>query len=56
MENLKIEKHIKHEIKEYDFSVLRFDSMFAPITLSKNFFGFIEIYRETEFSTVDRSS
>lgn len=53
MENLKIEKHIKHEIKEYDFSVLRFDSMFAPITLSKNFFGFIEIYRETEFSTED---
>lgn len=50
---LKIEKHIKHAIKEYDFSVLRSDSMFAPIVLSENFFGFIEIFREAEFSTED---
>ncbi|MDD3436233.1 MAG: ATP-binding protein [Candidatus Gastranaerophilales bacterium] len=51
--NLKIEKHVKHSIKEYDFSVLRFDGMFAPIALSENFFGFIEVFRETEFSTED---
>lgn len=51
--NLKVEKHIKHPIKEYDFSVLRSDSMFAPIVLSENFFGFIEIFREAEFSTED---
>lgn len=51
--NLKIEKHIKHSIKEYDFSVLRSDNMFAPIVLSENFFGFIEIFREAEFSTED---
>lgn len=50
---LKIEKHIKHAIKEYDFSVLRSDNMFAPITFSENFFGFIEIFREAEFSTED---
>lgn len=50
---LKIEKHIKHPIKEYDFSVLRSDNMFAPIVLSENFFGFIEIFREAEFSTED---
>lgn len=51
--NLKIEKHIKHGIKEYDFAVLRSDNMFAPIVLSENFFGFIEIFRESEFSIED---
>src|SRR5574344_1960085 len=53
IQKLKIEKHIKHSIKEYDFSVLRSDSMFAPIVLSENYFGFIEIFRESEFSTED---
>lgn len=50
---IKVEKHIKHPINEYDFTVLRYDNMFAPISLSENFFGFIEIYRETEFTTED---
>ena len=53
LENLKIEKHIKQTNKEYDFSVLRYDNMFTPINMSENFFGFIEIYRETEFTTED---
>lgn len=53
IKNLKIEKHVKHAIKEYDFSVLRSDNMFAPIVLSENFFGFIEIFREAEFTTED---
>lgn len=53
IENLKVEKHIKHAIKEYDFAVLRSDNMFAPIVLSENFFGFIEVFRESEFSTED---
>jgi len=53
IENLKIEKYVKYEFKEYDFSILRYDNMFSPINLSENFFGFIEIYRETEFSTED---
>jgi signal transduction histidine kinase len=53
MSELKIEKRIKHAIKEYDFSVLRSDNMFAPIVMSENFFGFIEIFREAEFSTED---
>jgi len=51
--NLKIEKDIKHNIKEYDFSVLRFDNLFAPIVLNDEFFGFTEIYREKTFSTED---
>ncbi|MEI8128743.1 MAG: ATP-binding protein, partial [bacterium] len=53
IKNLKIEKHVKHAIKEYDFSVLRSDNMFAPIVLSDNFFGFVEIFREAEFTTED---
>lgn len=51
--NLKIEKNIKQNINEYDFSVLRYDNMFAPIMLNDEFFGFTEIYREKPFSTED---
>jgi len=51
--NLKIEKNIKHNIKEFDFSVLRFDNMFAPIMQNEEFYGFVEIYRENPFSTED---
>ena len=51
--NLKIEKNIKHNIREYDFSILRFDNLFAPIMLNDEFFGFEEIYREKPFSTED---
>ena len=51
--NLKIEKNIKQNINEYDFSVLRYDNIFAPIMLNEEFFGFTEIYREKAFSTED---
>ena len=51
--NLKIEKNIKHNIDEYDFSILRYDNMFAPIMLNDEFFGFTEIYREKPFTTED---
>ena len=51
--NLKIEKSIKHNINEFDFSILRYDNMFAPIMLNDEFFGFTEIYREKSFSTED---
>ncbi len=51
--NLKIEKNIKQNIEEYDFSILRFDNMFAPIMLNDEFFGFTEIYREKPFTTED---
>ncbi len=51
--NLKIEKNIKHNIKEYDFSILRYDNLFSPIMLNDEFFGFTEVYREKPFSTED---
>ncbi len=51
--NLKIEKAVKHTIKEYDFSVLRFDSMFSKISFNDDFYGFVEIYRSAPFNTED---
>ena len=51
--NLKVEKNIKHNFQEYDFSVLQYDNMFAPIMLNDEFFGFTEIYREKAFNTED---
>ena len=51
--NLKVEKNIKHNINEYDFSVLQYDNMFAPMMLNDEFYGFTEIYREKTFSTED---
>ncbi|MBR3605650.1 MAG: hypothetical protein IKL52_06445, partial [Candidatus Gastranaerophilales bacterium] len=51
--NLKIEKNIKQHINEFDFSVLRYDNMFAPIMVNDEFFGFTEIYREKHFNTED---
>ena len=51
--NLKIEKNIKHNIQEFDFSILQYDNMFAPIMFNEEFFGFTEIYREKAFSTED---
>ena len=51
--NLKTIKYAKNPIEDYDFSVLRYDNMFAQINLSENFFGFVEIYRDTEFTNED---
>lgn len=53
IKHLKIEKHIKHAARELDFAILRGDSMFAPVALNEKFTGFIEIFREAEFSTED---
>ncbi len=51
--NLKIEKNIKYTIDEYDFSVLRFDSMFSKISFNDDFYGFVEVYRQSPFNTED---
>lgn len=50
---LKVEKRIKQTTKEYDFSILRADNIFAQISISENFYGFIEIFRDVEFTTED---
>ena len=51
--DLKTIKYAKNPIDDYDFSVLRYDNMFAQINLSDNFFGFVEIYREQDFTNED---
>ena len=51
--DLKTIKYAKNPIDDYDFSVLRYDNMLAQINLSDNFFGFVEIYRENEFTNED---
>ena len=50
---LKTIKYAKNPIEDYDFSVLRYDNMLAQINLSDNFYGFVEIYRENEFTNED---
>ncbi len=51
--DLKTIPYAKNTIDDYDFSILRYDNMFAQINLSDNFFGFVEIYRDTEFTNED---
>ena len=46
-------KYAKNPIDDYDFSILRYDNMFAQINLSDNFYGFVEIFRENEFTNED---
>ncbi|MGN1125307.1 MAG: ATP-binding protein [Candidatus Gastranaerophilaceae bacterium] len=53
IDDLKTIKYAKNPIDDYDFSVLRYDNMFAQINLSENFFGFVEIYRENVFTNED---
>src|SRR5574344_624231 len=55
IDNLKIVKNIKHPLNEYDLNILRFNNLISPINLGTNFFGYIEIYRENEFSADDET-
>lgn len=52
-QNLKIIKHIKYPASRFTFTLFQFDNMFAPISLSDNFFGCIEIFKETSFTPED---
>ncbi|MBQ3311024.1 hypothetical protein IJG72_03000 [bacterium] len=53
IEDLQTIKYAKNTIDDYDFSILRYDNMFAQINLGDNFFGFVEIYRDKEFTNED---
>ncbi len=50
---LKVVKNIKYTGKSFTFSLFQFDNMFAPISLGNNFFGCIEIFKESSFSSDD---
>ena len=51
--NLKVIKTIKYPASKFTFNLFQYDNMFAPIALGKNFFGCIEIFKETPFSPED---
>lgn len=53
IETLKVEKHIKYPASRFTFTMFQYDNMFAPISLGENFFGCIEIFKETSFTSED---
>lgn len=53
IESLKVEKHIKYPASRFTFTMFQYDNMFAPISLGENFFGCIEIFKETSFTSED---
>lgn len=52
-ESLRVIKHIKYPASRFTFTLFQYDNMFAPISLGDNFFGCIEIFKETSFSPED---
>lgn len=52
-DNIKVIKNIKYPGKSFTFSIFEYDNMFAPISAGDNFFGCIEIFKETPFTSDD---
>ena len=52
-ESLRVVKHIKYPASRFTFTLFQYDNMFAPISLGDNFFGCIEIFKETSFTPED---
>jgi len=52
-ESLKVVKNVKYPANRFTFSLFQYDNMFAPISLGENFFGCIEIFKETPFTSDD---
>ena len=48
---VKIKKNIKYPANKFNFTLFRFDNLFAPISLGEDFFGCVEIFKETPFTT-----
>ncbi len=52
-ENLKVVKTVKYPASRFTFTLFQYDNLFAPIALGDNFFGCIEIFKDTPFSSED---
>lgn len=50
IDTLKIIKNIKYPANRFTFTLFQYDNMFAPISLGEDFFGCIEIFKETPFT------
>lgn len=53
IDTLKIVKTVKYPANRFTFTLFQYDNMFAPISLGDNFFGCIEIFKETPFTSDD---
>lgn len=53
IEKLKVIKTVKYPANRFTFNLFQYDNMFAPISLGDNFFGCIEIFKETPFTSDD---
>ncbi len=53
MDSLKVEKHVKYPASRFTFTLFQYDNMFAQISLGDNFFGCVEIFKESSFSSED---
>ncbi len=53
IDKLKVIKHIKYPANRFTFTLFQYDNMFAPISLGENFFGCIEIFKESSFTPED---
>ncbi len=50
IKTLKVKKFVKYPASRFNFSIFQFDNMFSKISLGDNFFGCVEIFKETPFS------
>ena len=50
IDTLKVKKFVKYPATRFNFTLFQFDNMFSPISLGDNFFGCIEIFKETPFT------
>lgn len=51
IDTLKVKKTVKYPASRFNFTLFQFDNMFSPIALGDNFFGCIEIFKKTPFTT-----
>ena len=55
-ETLKTIKTVKYPANRFTFDLFHYDNMFAPIAIGEDFFGCVEIFKETPFSAEDATS
>lgn len=52
-DSLKVIKYVKYPANRFNFTLFRFDNMFAAITTGDTFYGCVEVFKENHFSTED---
>ena len=56
LSTLKIERNYKEEFSELDLQLFNFDNIFSLISLANEHYGFIEVFKEADFSQEDLTS